>query len=134
MTAGKALYSILTNGATGDITTEVAPIHVDQFNDTTGVAYIRYSVEGVEPYDTKSGASTIDDETYNIILFSKDEGVLLSLAGAVRADLDRLTPQTVAGIVLDGVQYLDTGNVGFDDKTERFDVELRFKIRVKRTP
>lgn len=132
MTAGKAIYSLLTNGTAGAITTEVAPIHVDQFNDTTGPAYIRYSVESVQPYDTKSGASTIDEETYNLILFSKDEGVLLSLASAVRADLDRLPRQTVAGISLDGVQYLDTGNVGFDDKTERFDVEMRFKLRVKR--
>lgn len=134
MQANKAIYHILTNGDTAAITTEVAPLHVDQENDTTGDAYIRYMIESAEPFDTKSGASTVDDETYSIVLFSKSADTLLSLSAAVRSDLDRYPPSTVATVRLDGVQYLDTSDVGFDDKTRRFDVELRFKFRIKRTP
>jgi len=133
MQAGKAIYTILTNGATAAITTEVAPLHVDQFNDST-TEYIKYVIESIEPHDTKSGASTLDEETYNIVCFSKDADVLLSLTEALRSDLDRYPPGVVGTINIDGVQFLDMSNVDFDDKTRRFDVELRFKFRVKRTP
>jgi hypothetical protein len=121
-------------GDTAAITTVIVPYHADQTADTTGLAYIKYSNESIEPHDTKSGASTLDDEVYNLILFSQNPDTLLSLAKAVRADLDRAPAQTLNAVAFDGLQYLDTNDMGFDVKTERYDVELRFKIRVKRTP
>ena len=133
MQASKAIYHILANGATGAITTEIAPLHVDQFNDST-TEYVCYILDSNRPHDTKSGASTLDEEIYEITLFSESVTNLLSLASAVRSDLDRYTPGVVNTVNIDGVQFLDQGSAEFDDKTRRFDIELRFKFRIKRTP
>jgi len=134
MTGGIVLRTLMLAGDTAAITQVIVPYHADQTADTTGMAYIKYMNESIQPHDTKSGASTIDEEVYNLVLFSQNPDTLLSLAKAVRADLDRATPQTLNSVAFDGLQYLDTNDMGFDVKTERYDVELRFKIRVKRTP
>jgi hypothetical protein len=67
-----------------------------------------------------------------LIVFSENQDSLLSLAAKVRTDLDRAAHQTILGVAIAGVQYQDASNIDFDDKTMRFEVELRFKVRVKR--
>jgi hypothetical protein len=129
MTAGKALRYLLINGMTGDIT--VAPYRADQ-SDATDSDYIVYVCTQVQPYDTKSGVSITDDEYYSLVLFSTNQDNLLSLAAKVRVDLDRAIDQTILGVTIAGLQYLDSGSIEFDDKTQRFEVEMRFKIRVNR--
>ena len=130
MTAGKALRYLMVNGTVGSDVT-IAPYRADQADDTAG-DYIVYTCTQVEPYDTKSGVSTLDEEYYSFVVFSENQDSLLSLAAKVRADLDRAAHQTILGIAIAGVQYQDTSNIDHDDKTMRFEVELRFKVRVKR--
>jgi hypothetical protein len=78
------------------------------------------------------GGINFDDEYYSLIVFSENQDSLLSLAAKVRTDLDRAAHQTILGVAIAGVQYQDASNIDFDDKTMRFEVELRFKVRVKR--
>ena len=125
---GKAITSLLENGATG-----VAPYPFyaePETFDNTNEEYITYAVRSVAPSDTKSGVSLVDEVEVEVVCFGKSYLSLLSLADNVRSDLDRAAYGTYNGVQLGGVQYVSTDE-DFDRITERHEIEMVFRFRVK---
>jgi hypothetical protein len=129
MTEGKALYSILTSDSdiNAIVGTRVYPQIAAQ---GASFPFIVYLLDDLEPSDTKSGVSTLDEVRYEIVAAAETYAVLADLTEKIRTALDRYTG-TVAGVVIDSIQFtdLDTAN---DDNNEVFVSSSEFIIRVKR--
>ena len=129
MTEGKALYSILTSDSDVNaiVGTRVYPQIAAQ---GASFPFIVYLLDDLEPSDTKSGVSTLDEVRYEIVAAAETYAVLADLTEKIRTALDRYTG-TVAGVVIDSIQFtdLDTAN---DDNNEVFVSSSEFIIRVKR--
>lgn len=129
MTEGKAIYSILTSDSDVNaiVGTRVYPQIAAQ---GASFPFIVYLLDDLEPSDTKSGVSTLDEVRYEIVAAAETYAVLADLTEKIRTALDRYTG-TVAGVVIDSIQFtdLDTAN---DDNNEVFVSSSEFIIRVKR--
>ena len=68
--------------------------------------YIRFLVSSVEPNDTKSGPSTIDDMFVQVDCFGRKEAQSEALNKAVREALDRYPHGIVDTIDLQGVRFM----------------------------
>lgn len=128
--AGKALRAILLAGSTSAITQVFQPLNHAQVK-SMDTPYITYILNQTAPHDSKSETSRVDDQFFILTLYAKDFDLLLSLANAVRVDLDRKIPGTYAGVKLDGVQLINITDGDYDEHTRLFDMELEFKVRVK---
>ena len=111
MNEGKAIYSILTS-------------------DSAVSAIVGYILQNVEPSDTKSGVSTLDEIRYDIVVASETYAEASDLTEKIRTALDRYTG-TVAGVVIDSIQFQDI-DVDNDPATETFVTSSEYIIRVKR--
>jgi len=129
MTEGKAIYSILTSDS--DINAIVGSrVYPQIAAQGASFPFIVYLLDDLEPSDTKSGVSTLDEVRYEIVAAAETYAVLADLTEKIRTALDRYTG-TVAGVVIDSIQFtdLDTAN---DDNNEVFVSSSEFIIRVKR--
>lgn len=129
MTEGKAIYSILTSDS--DVNAIVGNrVYPQIAAQGASFPFIVYLLDDLEPSDTKSGVSTLDEVRYEIVAAAETYAVLADLTEKIRTALDRYTG-TVAGVVIDSIQFtdLDTAN---DDNNEVFVSSSEFIIRVKR--
>lgn len=125
---GKAIANILANGTTGEAP---YPGHADpETYSNDRQEYITYQLRNVDPSDTKSGVSTVDEVEVEIICYGISYPDLLTLAAKVRADLDRVSYGTYDGVELNGVQFL-TSDGDYDQITGRHEIEQVYIIRVK---
>ena len=131
----KVIYTVLSAASSvTDITTRLYPIVAPEQTDFPCVVY---TITGVRPYPTKSGAASIDDMFVTVDCYAQDTEaasghvVVSTLSEAVRDSLDRKTPGTYATVSIDGVDFVD-GSTGFDKQSDVFVSTLDFKFRVKR--
>jgi hypothetical protein len=125
---GKAIANILANGTTSEAP---YPGHADpETYSNDRQEYITYQLRNVDPSDTKSGVSTLDEVEVEIICYGISYPDLLTLAAKVRADLDRVSYGTYDGVELNGVQFL-TSDGDYDEITGRHEIEQVYIIRVK---
>ena len=127
MNAGKALYYILTNSdvntsLSGRIYPSIAP-----FDAIT--PFIVYNYEGNVPYDTKSGVSTLDEATYELIVVCDSYSTLATISQGVRTALDRYSGDA-NGVTVQSIQYI-TEETDHDRENERYMVAQDYKIRIK---
>jgi hypothetical protein len=90
--------------------------------------------QDVAPSDTKDGASTLDSEYVQVLMYGSDIGVLINTIEArMRIILDRITPGTYNGVVIQSSQFQDrdTWDEQIDNR-ELYVIEHIYKVRVKR--
>jgi hypothetical protein len=129
MNEGKAIYSILTSDSevSAIVGTRVYPQIAAQ---EAAFPFVVYILSDIEPSDTKSGVSTLDEARYEVLAVCETYAELADLTNKIRTALDRYTG-TVAGVVIDSIQFtdIDTSN---DDKNEVYLTNSEYIIRVKR--
>ncbi len=130
MNEGKAIYSILAenSGVSTVVGTRIYPQIAEQ---GAAFPFIVYVLRDIEPSDTKSGASTLDEIRYDIIAAAETYAALASLTERIRLALDRFSG-TVSGIVVDSIQFTDL-DVTNEPDTETYLSSSEFVVRVKRT-
>ncbi len=89
-----------------------AKIYYDEAMETTQLPFAIIQVDEIQPNDTKSGVSKIDEDFIYVTHFAEKKTTVLSMAQAARTALDRTTG-TKNGIVI----------VGFQFRTQRSDSE-----------
>ena len=129
MNEGKAIYSILTSDSDVNaiVNTRVYPQIAAQ---EAAFPFVVYVLQNVDPSDTKSGVSTLDEVRYDIIVASEAYAEASDLTNKIRTALDRYTG-TVAGVVIDSIQFIDL-DVNNDPGTETYLTSAEYIIRVKR--
>lgn len=129
MNEGKAIYSILTSDSavSAIVGSRVYPQIAAQ---GAAFPFAVYILQNVEPSDTKSGVSTLDEIRYDIVVASETYAEASDLTEKIRTALDRYTG-TVAGVVIDSIQFQDI-DVNNDPATETFVTSSEYIIRVKR--
>jgi len=129
MTEGKAIYSILTSDSDVNaiVGTRVYPQIAAQ---EAAFPFVVYVLQNVDPSDTKSGVSTLDEVRYDIIVASENYAQASDLTEKIRTALDRYSG-TVAGVVIDSIQFIDL-DVNNDPGTETYLTSAEYIIRVKR--
>lgn len=128
MNEGKAIYSILTNDSdvSAIVGTRVYPQIAAQ---GASFPFVVYVLQALEPSDTKSGVSTLDEIRYDLVVASETYAQASDLTNKVRTALDRYTG-TVEGVVIDSIQFVDL-DVDNDPATETYVTSSEFIIRVK---
>lgn len=130
MTAGKAIYSILTsstdvNAVAGiRIFPEIAP-------PDAAAPFIVYTIDSVEPEPTKDATSQLDEVRTTIYVVGDNYATVQDAAEAVRAAIDRARG-TFNGVGLDSANY-DSEEIAWDDNARQYVQEQRFTLRISRT-
>tara|TARA_R110000751_G_scaffold90246_1_gene177255 strand:- start:15748 stop:16152 length:405 start_codon:yes stop_codon:yes gene_type:complete len=103
----KAIYNILSNDA-GLSTTQIS--FGDLPDMVAGGDFIVFYRINTEPYDTKSGRSTLDDASVQCNIFSPSASQVSTLAETVRGALDR-TSGTFGGVVVQSIQFTNQASL-----------------------
>jgi len=92
--------------------------------------FIVYLLVDVDPSDTKSGVSTLDQSRYDIVVASKTYSEVSTITELVRNRLDRYSG-TIESVVIDSIQFqsVDADN---DPATETYVTSSEYIIRIKR--
>lgn len=129
MTEGKAIYNLLRTDS--DITNLVSSrIYPQIASQGADFPFIVYLLVDVDPSDTKSGVSTLDQSRYDIVVASKTYSEVSTITELVRNRLDRYSG-TVESVVIDSIQFqsVDADN---DPATETYVTSSEYIIRIKR--
>ena len=129
MTEGKAIYNLLRTD--DDIASLVSSrIYPQIASQGADFPFIVYLLVDVDPSDTKSGVSTLDQSRYDIVVASKTYSEVSTITELVRNRLDRYSG-TVESVVIDSIQFqsVDADN---DPATETYVTSSEYIIRIKR--
>ena len=113
MEIGKAIYNILstTTNISDLVGTRIFPNVAPQ---TTTFPFIIYDVNGVQPNDTKDGASTLDTNDVMISCYSETYSQASDLAQKIRVAMDRINEGTYGGEQIQSSQFQSYNDI-FDD-------------------
>ena len=113
MEIGKAIYNILstTTNISDLVCTRIFPNVAPQ---TTTFPFIIYDVNGVQPNDTKDGASTLDTNDVMISCYSETYSQASDLAQKIRIAMDRINEGTYGGEQIQSSQFQSYNDI-FDD-------------------
>ena len=113
MEIGKAIYSILFNDV--DVKTLVSTrIFPNVAPQTTTFPFIIYDVTGIQPNDTKDGASTLDTNDVMISCYSETYSQASDLAKKIRIAMDRINEGTYSGEQIQSSQFQSYNDI-FED-------------------
>ena len=89
-----------------------------------------YKFSGLRTSDTKSGVSTLDEETYDLVAIAASYTDVTNLSEKIRAALDRYTG-TVNAVEVQSVEF--TGyDVDYDATNEVYAAATEFTLRIIR--
>ena len=95
-------------------TTSFARIFPNVAPQTTTFPFIIYDVTGVQPNDTKDGASTLDTNDVMISCYSETYSQASDLAQKIRVAMDRINEGTYGGEQIQSSQFQSYNDI-FDD-------------------
>ena len=90
-----------------------------------------YQAISVQPNDTKSGPSTLDEKRWQVNVYQAEYDVCEEIMSMLRVNIDRFTG-IAKGVVIQGVQFQDQ-NDQFSDSGEVQGISTDYKIRAIRT-
>ena len=128
MAFGDAIYSILSNDSTvTDITsTRIYPMRIPQGASLPAITY--FIVSG-GPINTKDGAATDHQDTFQVSCFTTSYDTIQDLYSAVKAALERYSG-TVASTEVHTITY--TGHVDlYEEDAEVYHRAIDFRIWLK---
>ena len=130
MEIGKSIYNILstTTNISNLVGTRIFPNVAPQ---TTTFPFIIYDVTGVQPNDTKDGASTLDTNDVMISCYSETYSQASDLAQKIRVAMDRINEGTYGGEQIQSSKFQSYNDI-FDDTSGDAGIyrkSLDFEIR-----
>jgi len=124
MEIGKAIYSILTSaGISEELTVypEVAPADA-------AFPFVVYSIQNIQPSDTKASTSTLDECTLELYCMSASYSECMDISSGCRSALDRVGG-TFSGVGIQSIQF-DTAEIRFNEPQECYEVEQIYTVRM----
>lgn len=130
MKSGIGIFNLLSNDAdvSAIVDNRIFPVLSSK---NAALPFVTYDTITVQPNDTKTGASKIDDVDIEIVCHSATYQTASDLADAARAALDR-SNVTLDGVTIDSIQF-QSGNIEVTDTPRKFMVVLEFKVRQRMT-
>lgn len=128
---GKVIRTLLNNDATltSLVGSKVRMGRMDQVEDYPAIVFQQVSTM---PNHHKLGTSEADQERWQVSSFAESYAEAYTIADRVRALLDGVNQQTVNGVDVDGVIFLDETALPYDDETDTVQVAQDYQIRVRR--
>lgn len=128
---GKAIRTLLVGDATltGLVSTRVREGLLGQ-NDTYPAVTFRQIALTVN--DHKGGVSEADQELYQITSIAETYADAYEISDQIRTVLDHVNQQTVSGVDVDGIRFMNETALPYDDKTDLVQVAQDYQIRVRR--
>lgn len=122
---GTAIYTLLTSDAT--LNSLCSNISVLRELENVTAPFLIYSIDGVDPLQTKDGVSPLDEVRLNLNMFSETDLEVNQIADAARNLLERYTG-TVESEVLQSIRFELQYNT-FDNSSKLFNVVQEYTIR-----
>ena len=73
-----------------------------------------------------------DDELYQVTCIAETYVAGYAVSDLVRTVLDHVNQQTVSGVDIDGIRFMNEVAMPYDDKTDLIQIVQDYQIRVKR--
>lgn len=135
------LYTILAADATvtAICSTRIYPLTIPQTNGTTSLPAVRIVTVANEPFDTKTGASTLDAIRVQIDSYAASMLTAQQLDEEIRDAIDRYRGSvTVIGTggdtyFVDGIRF-ETRNETMEEEKDIFRISSDYQVRIHRTP
>jgi hypothetical protein len=116
MTGELAVLKLLLSDAT--VTGIVGQgIYMDEAPQGKSLPYIVIEEEGIEPFPTKSGASSKDHDSVRVYIYSSDQNTLRLLYGAARSALDEYSGTVTTGDEETGIVTINIDHIMFQGQT-----------------
>lgn len=127
---GKAIYTMLSSDATlaGIFSNRIYPATVPA---RTAMPYLVYTKISATPTNDKDGPSAIDEEYFQIDIYTPSYEQNHTAAERVRAVLDRVR-NTVSGVAIDHVVFEGENDGAFDPALDVYWVSQDYRFRVRR--
>jgi len=117
---GKVLYSLAS---------DVIALYPERVYQGETEPYGIYKKISDKPTDTKSGASTLDVDRWQIDIITSTYAEGVSLADSLRSTIDRYRG-VVMGVTVDKIVFEDERDM-YDDKAEKYMRSQDYFIRIK---
>ena len=113
MKIGYAIYNILSTDSdvAAIVSTRIFP---NVARESTAFPFLIYTTNGVDPNDTKDGASTLDTNDVMISCYSETYSQASDLAQKIRVAMDRINEGTYGGEQIQSSQFQSYNDI-FDD-------------------
>lgn len=128
---GKVIRTLLNDDATltSLVGSKVRMGRMDQVEDYPAIVFRQISSM---PNHHKLGTSEADQERWQVSTFAETYAEAYTIADRVRLVLDGVNQQTVNGVDVDGILFMDENGMPYDDKTDTVQVAQDYQIRVRR--
>ena len=105
MKIGYAIYNILTNNS--DVAALAGTrIYPNVAKQGSTFPFIVYRTTTVSPNDTKDGVSTVDENSFDVLIFADSYSAAVDLAQKARIALDRKTgTYPTSGVQVQSIQF-----------------------------
>ena len=128
---GKAIRTLLV--AHSPLTDLVSTrIREGVLGQNDGYPAVTFKMIAATPNDHKGGASEADQERYQITSIAETYAAAYEVSDLVRTVLDHVNQQTVSGVDIDGIRFMDEVALPYDDKTDLVQIAQDYQIRVRR--
>jgi hypothetical protein len=128
---GKAIRSLLVADATltGIVSTRIREGKLGQSDSYPAVVFNQVAST---PNHHKLGTSEADNELYQVTCIADNYSDVYDISDSVRGVLDGVHSQTVAGVEIDGVLFMNEIALPYNDETDLVQVVQDYQIRIKR--
>lgn len=136
MNVSGIIYSLLVadTAVTAICSTRIYPLTIPQ---KATLPAVRIATIAVQPYDSKSGASTLDAIRVQVDTYAASMRVCQQLDEAIRLAIDRHRGSvTVTGdgdYFVDGIRF-ENRNETMEEEKDIFRISADYQVRVHRTP
>lgn len=127
---GKVIRTLLVADSTitSLVSTKVRMGRMDQVEDYPAIVFKQVSST---PNHHKLGTSEADQERWQVSVFAESYAAAYEISDRVRVVIDGVNQQTVNGVDVDGIIFLDETAMPYDDETDTVQVAQDYQIRIR---
>lgn len=127
---GRAIYAMLTTDATISalVSNRIYPTNVPA---RVTMPYVVYSKTSAVPTNDKDGPSVVDEEFYQVDVYSTTYDQAHAISDRIRSVIDGVS-NTISGVAISQISFEGENDNAYQDDLGLFWVSLDFKFRVLR--
>lgn len=128
MVVGKAIYNILANyaGLTALVSTRIYPVSAGQ---QASFPYVVFDIQRTDPVNRMSGRARMNQIYLTVTAYAKKYDEAASIAVQISNALDRVTPGTYNGVVIQGIIF-ENQQDGLQDEDDVYFIPTEFKVNL----
>lgn len=128
MIVTKAIYNILSNhaGLTALVSTRIYPVVAAQ---QAAFPYVVIDIDRTSPVNRMIGRARMQQIYITVSAFSKRFDEACDIAVQINTALDRVTPGTYGGVVIQGIIH-ENETAGLQDEDDVYFIPIEFKVNL----